>query len=151
MPSLFAGPTMGHAGITIRGSHSWSPDHGQFESLMRPFQSQSSSSLSSFFSAFHPLPEPASPVALALWTTPELKSLASRSCVVNVSWVYPRPSKPTIRSTLTPSMKAKTHGSTWTLSFVTRKGAFSTFIFKNLVSKCFFARDYCQLANAALM
>jgi len=75
-------------------------------------------------------------MVFALVSTPAASSLVSSSLIVNVSSLYPKPSKPTMRSVLTPLMKARTHGRTWILSLVTRKGAFSTFILRNRVSKC---------------
>lgn len=71
-----------------------------------------------------------SSVTLFLARTFALISLASKSLVVKLSGVLPRPSNPMIRSAPTPSIKAITHGSTWTPKRVTRNGQLSTLILR---------------------
>jgi hypothetical protein len=93
--------------------------------------SQSSSSSSSCLPAllFCSLRFSSSSVTLFLTKTSARISLASRSRVAKLSGDLPSPSKPTMRSTPTPSMKARTHGRTWIPSLVTRNGQLSTLIF----------------------
>lgn len=107
-----------------------------------PAQSQSSPESSSTTSVFlfRLCHSSSSSYIFARTSTLQLSNRASSSGNVKLSGLYPIPSKPTMRSVLTPSTKQSTHGRTWILSLVTRKGAFSTLTLMKRVSKCFGAR-----------